>query len=104
MDILEKKEHYSMLYDFYESLLTERQREYFEAYYFNDMTLQEISEEFDVSRNAAFLSLKKVFSALDEYEEKLKLCLKFQKRENIYKELEKKEENKELIEKLRNIE
>ena len=103
MDILEKKEHYSMLYDFYESLLTKRQKEYFEAYYFNDMTLQEISDEFKVSRNAAFLSLKKVFSAMDEYEAKLKLCAKFKKREELYKKLENKE-NIDLINELRNIE
>ena len=53
------------LYDYYSELLTEKQREYFEDYYFDNLTLQEISENNDVSRNAVHKQLK-------ETEEKLK--------------------------------
>ena len=102
MDILEKKEHYSVLYDFYECLLTDKQKEYFEAYYFNDMTLQEIASDFNVSRNAIFDSLKKVFETLDNYEDKLKLVYKFNKRNELYDKLDCKD-NKEIIEELRKI-
>lgn len=103
MDILEKKEHYSVLYDFYEGLLTDRQKSYFEAYYFNDMTLQEIATDFNVSRNAIFDSLKKVFEALDNYEETLKLALKYKQRNALYDELDKNKDNNKLVEELRKI-
>ena len=104
MNILEKKEHYSLLFDFYEELLTDRQKEYFEAYYFDDMTLQEIASEFKVSRNAVFDSLKKVFDTLDDYETKLKLLDKYNKREALYLKLEENSQNRELVNELRKIE
>lgn len=104
MDILEKKEYYSTLYDFYESLLTEKQKYYFEAYYFEDMSLKEIAICYKVSRNAIFDQLKKVYNALDSYEEKLKLYDKYLKREKIYSSLEKNDELKELVKELREIE
>lgn len=104
MNILEKKEHYSLLFDFYEELLTDRQKEYFEAYYFDDMTLQEIASEFKVSRNAVFDSLKKVFDTLDDYETKLKLLDKYNKRKALYLKLEENSQNRELVNELRKIE
>ena len=38
-ELLEKKEYLSSLYDVYKSLLTEKQRTYFEDYYFLDLSL-----------------------------------------------------------------
>lgn len=70
---LEKKNHYNFLYSYYQELLTEKQREVFESYYFQDYSLSEISEELNVSRNAIWDLLKKVEHNLDEYEKKLKL-------------------------------
>lgn len=65
--------YYNNLYDLYGSLLTERQREYFEDYYFNNLTLSEMSENYDVSRNAISKQLHIVTEKLVEYERKLKL-------------------------------
>lgn len=106
MDILEKKEHYIILFDFYENLLTLKQREYFKDYYFTDMSLAEIANEKGISRNAVFDQLKKIYVLLDEYEEKLSLFKKYEQRENVYEELEKINDEKirSLIEKLKNIE
>ena len=53
------------LYDYYGDLLTQKQKDYFEEYYFNNLTLLEISENYEVSRNAVHKQLKEV-------EEKLK--------------------------------
>ena len=41
-----------ILYDYYKELLTQKQQDYFEGYYFENESLQELSEEFQVSRNA----------------------------------------------------
>ena len=65
--------YYNSLYDLYGSLLTEKQREYFEDYYFHNLSFSEMAEDYDVSRNAAFKQVHIVMQKLDEYEEKLKL-------------------------------
>lgn len=67
------------LYDCYKNLLTERQREYFEDYYFNNLSLTEISENEDVSRNAIHKQLKEVCLKLKDFEDKLKMNEKYEK-------------------------
>ena len=49
---MEEIVYYSELYDLYKKLLTDKQQEYFEEYYFNNLSLSEISNDFDISRNA----------------------------------------------------
>ena len=71
------------LYDLYANLLTEKQKNYFEDYYFNNLTLQEISENNNVSRNNAYKIIKDALEKLNYYENKLKLIEKKQKIENI---------------------
>lgn len=61
------------LYDCYSKLLTDKQRLYFEDYYFNNLSLSEMSENYNVSRNAVHKQIKDVVSKLEEYEEKLKI-------------------------------
>ena len=39
MNLLEKNQHYIILYDFYGNLLTEKQQTYFKCYYFEDLSL-----------------------------------------------------------------
>jgi len=80
MEVLEKKEHLNQLYDLYKNLLTEKQVLYFELYYQEDYSLQEIAELYQVSRNAVFDHLKKVEEYLHHYEDKLKLHEKNMKR------------------------
>ena len=50
--------YYSALFDYYQNLLTDVQRKYFEDYYFNNLSLQEIADSYDVSRNAISKTLK----------------------------------------------
>ena len=61
------------LYDYYGILLTEKQQVYFEDYYFNNLSLSEISDNYEVSRNAIHKQLKDVEVELNDYERKLKL-------------------------------
>ena len=65
--------YYNSLYDLYKNLLTEKQCEYFEDYYFNNLSLSEMSESYNISRNAISKQLSTIRSKLDEYELKLNL-------------------------------
>lgn len=73
---MEEQLYLTNLYDYYKELLTEKQRDYFEEYYFNNLSLSEISENCGVSRNAVHKQLKEIENKLIEYEEKLKLYSK----------------------------
>lgn len=73
---MDKKVYYNYLYDYYSGLFTDKQREYFEAYYFQDFSLAEIAENNDVSRNAVFGQIKIVEEKLEFYEEVLGLYKK----------------------------
>ena len=86
------------LYDYYEELLTEKQREYFKDYYFDNLSLSEISENKKISRNAIHKVLKETENKLNHYEEILKLYKKSLKIKEIIKNIDKK--TKEKIEEL----
>ena len=68
----------SLLYDFYGSLLTDRQREVMELYYGENLSLSEIAAEFSISRQGVHDALKNAGRALHEHEQKLGLVDKFQ--------------------------
>ncbi len=75
------------LYDYYGSLLTEKQQMYFEDYYFNNLTLSEMSENYQISRNAIHKQLKDAEAKLIYYEKQLKLYEKKQQMESIIKKI-----------------
>ena len=81
MDIV-KNELMTDLMGIYGSLLTEYQLEIMELYYFEDLSLKEIADNQNVSRNAIFTLIKRVEKILLEYEEKLQLNAKLKKVEN----------------------
>ncbi len=68
------------LFDFYQSLLTQKQRKYMSLYYLDDFSLGEIAEEFEVSRQAVYDNIKRTEAMLEDYEVKLMLLSKFEKR------------------------
>ncbi|ALC91007.1 hypothetical protein AM500_15340 [Bacillus sp. FJAT-18017] len=78
--MLEKTTRMNYLYDFYQSLLTEKQQSYMSLYYLDDYSLGEIAEEYDVSRQAVYDNIKRTEAMLEEYEAKLLLLQKFQER------------------------
>ncbi|CCY28287.1 MAG: hypothetical protein SOT41_00430 [Candidatus Faecisoma sp.] len=83
---------YTNLFDCYYNLLTLKQQEYFKAYYFDNLTLQEIALNDNVSRNAVFKSLKDTIDKLLMYEEKLKIYNKKKLILNLVKDEKLKEE------------
>ena len=96
---MEKRDYLILLYDFYSSLFTDKQKEYFEDYYFNNLSLAEISENIGVSRNAIHKNIKLIEKKLLFYEENLSLYDKSKKIENIIEKI--KDDNiKEELERL----
>jgi uncharacterized protein len=89
MTMLEKTTRMNYLYDFYQSLLTPKQRSYMSLYYLDDFSLGEIAEEYSVSRQAVYDNIKRTEAMLEEYEEKLLLFNKFQERNLILNRLRK---------------
>ena len=65
--------YFNELYDFYSGLLTEKQRLYFEDYYFRNLSFSEMAENYQVSRNAIYKQLHIVLDKLKEYESILHL-------------------------------
>ncbi|MDF2699031.1 MAG: hypothetical protein K0Q49_587 [Haloplasmataceae bacterium] len=74
----------NMLFDFYSPLFTEKQIEYMELYYNDDLSLAEIAEHFNISRNAVHDTIQRTIKQLEIYEEKLNLLEKFNKRKEKY--------------------
>ena len=96
------------LFDFYQGLLTEKQRNYLELYYLQDYALSEIAETFHVSRQAVYDNIKRTDELLEEYETKLQLFNKFKERQSIIDELKRlsgdNQELKQAIERLEILE
>ena len=109
---LAKTTRINFLFDFYQSLLTDKQRLYMQLYYLEDLSLGEIAGEYGVSRQAVYDNVRRTEAMLEDYEMKLNLFSKFQKRVEIVDHLEqlitdtdeKSETIKELLSALRNHE
>lgn len=86
---LVKTTRVNFLFDFYQSLLTDKQRTYMKLYYLEDLSLGEIADEYDVSRQAVYDNVRRTETMLEDYELKLNLFSKFQKRMDIVEQMEK---------------
>lgn len=78
----------NILFDYYGDLLTEKQQEIFKDYYFDNLTMQEIADNNEVSKNAVHKTLNTIISKLEYYEEKLKLYDKSLKIRDLISELD----------------
>lgn len=61
------------LFDIYGELLTDKQKEYFKDYYFNNMSYGEIADKYNISRNAIYKQLSSATDKLNELEDILKI-------------------------------
>ena len=85
--LLEKTTRMNFLFDFYQALLTEKQRSYMELYYLDDHSLGEIAESYSISRQAVYDNIRRTEAMLEEYEDKLRLFEKFQQRQKVLKQM-----------------
>ncbi len=75
---MEKFVFITYLYDFYCGLLTEKQKDLIYSYYFEDLSLGELSVQYNISRQSVFDTIKKAEQKLLDYENKLHLYEKHQ--------------------------
>ena len=69
--------HMSMLYDYYGELLTEKQKELFDLYYNEDLSLAEIAEHAGISRQGVRDAIVRSETILRDTEDKLGLVKKY---------------------------
>lgn len=67
----------ALLFDFYGELLTDKQREYFDLYYNEDLSLSEIAEADGITRQGVRSVLKRVEETLTDTEKKTGLVKRF---------------------------
>ncbi len=84
------------LFLIYEDLFTDKQKLYYRSYALDDLSLQEVADNYKVSRNAVHNMVKGVEKALNKYEDTLKI---YEKKNKIMKLLE----NSNLKEEIMNI-
>jgi hypothetical protein len=75
---LQKSLKLSLLFEFYGKLLTQKQQDIFVEYYFNNMSLAEIAQSVEISRQAVLDSLQNSEKQLLHFEEVLQLNKKFE--------------------------
>ena len=87
--MIDKTELMNDFLDWYDVLLTERQKEICNLYYKEDYSLSEISENYEISRSAVLDTLKRSEKLLQDYEKRLQLVKKYHARCSIYGKMKK---------------
>ena len=67
----------AMLFDFYGDLLTDRQKEFYDLYYNEDLSLAEIAENYGISRQGVRDVIVRAEAAMTEIEDKTHLIRRF---------------------------
>ena len=67
----------ALLYDFYGDMLTDRQKEFYDLYYNEDLSLAEISEHIGITRQGVRDSIVRAERTLQELEDKLGLVARY---------------------------
>ena len=73
---MEDREYLIILYEYYGKLLTNKQQSYFEDYYYENLTMEEIAINDNISKNAVSKQLINIKDKLYYYESILKLYYK----------------------------
>lgn len=94
---MEEKIKISILLSLYGNLLTETQRKYMELYYNEDLSLSEIGDNENITRQAVRTILVKSKNKLQEYEQNLKFMQKEQSIKKLLEQIEKTNLNKEQL-------
>lgn len=69
----------ALLYDFYGDMLTERQKEFYDLYYNEDLSLAEIAENYGITRQGVRDVIVRAEAVLTELEDKTGIIRRFHK-------------------------
>lgn len=69
----------ALLFDFYGDMLTDRQKEFYDLYYNEDLSLAEIAENYNITRQGVRDVIVRAEGILGELEEKTGIIRRFQK-------------------------
>ena len=97
---MEEKVKVSILLEIYGNLLTEKQKEFMDLYYNKDLSLSEIADNNEITRQAVRTILIKSKNKLEEYEEQLKFMQKEKKIKEYIKQIQITDTNKRAIKKI----
>jgi predicted DNA-binding protein YlxM (UPF0122 family) len=81
--MIDQTVHMGLLFDFYGQLLTDKQRLFFSLYHQEDLSLGEIAEQYGVSRQAIYDTLRRSQNILLNLEEKLGLIQRYTKQREL---------------------
>ena len=98
---MEEKVKISILLELYGKLLTEKQYEFMDLYYNQDLSLSEIGDNNDITRQAVRTILLKSKKKLEEYESRLKFMQKEEKIKDCIEKLEETNADKKILKKLK---
>ena len=78
----------ALLYDFYGDMLTDRQKEFYDLYYNEDLSLAEIAENYGITRQGVRDVIVRAEAILTELEDKTGIIKRFHKMQQQFLEIE----------------
>jgi len=91
---MKEREYLLTLYEIYKNILSEKEKSYFEYYYFEDYSMQEIADNNNVSKSYVGKYIKSIENKLNHFENELKINEKNNKIKNIIKSIDEDTKNK----------
>ena len=80
---------FGMLFDFYGDMLTDRQKEFYDLYYNEDLSLAEIAENYGITRQGVRDVIVRAEAILTELEDKTGIIRRFHKMQEQFSEIQK---------------
>ncbi len=78
----------ALLYDFYGDMLTDRQKEFYDLYYNEDLSLAEIAENYGITRQGVRDVIVRAEAILTELEDKTGIIKRFHKMQEQFAQME----------------
>lgn len=78
--------HYNKLFDAYKNILKEEEKNIFSDYYEEDLSMQEIAENYNISKSAIGKKINNIETKLDKYEASLNIVKNNQILESLLEE------------------
>ena len=85
---MKEREYLLALYEIYKNVLSEKERSYFEYYYFEDYSMQEIADNYNVSKSYVGKFIKSIENKLIHFENELSINDKNNKIKAIIKDID----------------